>query len=43
MLNSLIDEDKPDVGDDGIDAPPMVITAFSDDEPEPDDNIDIEW
>jgi hypothetical protein len=45
LLDRLVDEDEPDVGNiDEIDAPPfLLITAFSDEEPEEDNDIDEGW
>ena len=44
LYTDLIDEDELDVGNvDKIDAPPFLINAFSDEEPEEDNNIDDEW
>ena len=44
LLDRLIDEDEPDVGNvNEIDAPPFLINTFSDEEPEEDNNIDDEW
>ena len=44
LLDRLIDEDELDVGNvDEIDAPPFLINAFLDEEPEEDNNIDDEW
>ena len=44
LLDRLINEDKPDVGNiNKIDAPPFLINTFLDEEPEEDNNIDNEW
>ncbi|KAG6370501.1 hypothetical protein JVT61DRAFT_11414 [Boletus reticuloceps] len=43
LLDNLVDEDEPNVEIDDVDAPPaLLITAFSDEEVEVEDNIDEE-